>query len=76
MEIRAVFFVDGVRQADEVVETTEWAAKYVIEGARYALRNPDMAKARLLAGVDELPAEGPAASIGTGGYSRRRGRRG
>lgn len=62
MEIRAVFFVNGVRQADEVVEAADWAAKYVVEGARFALRNPDMAKARLLAGADELP---PVKAVGS-----------
>lgn len=67
MEIRAVFFVDGVRQADEVVETTEWAARYVVEQARHTLRNPDMAKVRLLAGVDEIQPASP---------TRRRGRKG
>jgi hypothetical protein len=56
MEIRAVFWVDGVKTADLTVDVTNWAAPYVIEQASTALRSPDMDRARLMASVDELPA--------------------
>jgi len=61
MEIRAVFWVDGVKKADVTVEATDWAGPYVVEQACHTLRNPDMAKVRLLAGVDEMP---PAKPVG------------